>query len=126
VLFRSWLFKAVDVNTGAVEDLFILENASRNAPMPALSPDGQWIAYRAGDNSSLYLIWTDGTQPRLVMDQPAAAISGFAWEKQGHLLAVSLITPENPDGVAVLLQIDPCEAYILPGLHGEVEGILIP
>jgi hypothetical protein len=123
---NGWLFKAVDVNTGAVEDLFILENASRKAPMPALSPDGKWIAYRAGDNSSLYLIRTDGTQPRLVMDQPAAATSGFAWEKQGHLLAVSLVTPENPDGVVVLLQIDPCEAYNLPGLHGEVEGILIP
>jgi hypothetical protein len=123
---NGWLFKAVNVYTGTVEDLFILENASRKAPMPALSPDGKWIAYRAGDNSSLYLIRTDGTQQRLVMDQPAAAISKFVWEKQGHLLAVSLNTPENPDGVVVLLQIDPCEAYIIPGLHGEVEGILVP
>lgn len=122
----GWLFKAVEVNTGVVEDLFILENASPKAPMPALSPDGQWVAYRASDNSSLYLIRTDGTQSRLIMDQPAIAISGFAWESQGHLLAVSMITPHNPDGVVVLLQLDPCEAYILPEMHGLVEGIIIP
>jgi hypothetical protein len=123
---NGWLFKAVEVNTGVEEDLFILENASRKAPMPALSPDSKWIAYRASDNSSLYLIRTDGTQQRLVMDQPTTAISRFVWEKQGHLLAISLITPKSPNGVVVLLQIDPCEAYILPGLHGEVEGMLIP
>ena len=123
---NGWQFKAVNVTTGTVEDLFILDNASRKAPMPALSPDGQWIAYRAADNSSLYLIRTDGTQSRLVIDQPATAISGFVWERQSHLLAVSMITPKNPDGVVLLLQPDPCEAYILPGLQGIVEGILIP
>lgn len=123
---NGWQFKSITVSTGAVEDLFILENASRKAPMPALSPDGQWIAYRAADNSSLYLIRTDGTQSQLVIDRPATAISGFAWEKQGHLLAVSMITLDNPDGVVVLLQLDPCEAYILPGMHGVVEGIIIP
>lgn len=123
---NGWQFKAVSVSTGGVEDLFILENASRKAPMPGLSPDGEWIAYRGGDNSSLYLVRMDGTDQRLVLDQPATAISGFAWERQGHLLAISLLTPENPDGVVIQLQLDPCEAYILPGLHGVVEGILIP
>jgi Tol biopolymer transport system component len=123
---NGWQFKAVGVSTGEVEDLFILENASLKAPMPALSPDGEWIAYRAGDNSSLYLVRIGGTDQRLVLDQPTTAISGFAWERQGHLLAISLLTPENPDGVIIQMQIDPCEAYILPGLHGVVEGILIP
>jgi len=123
---NGWQFKAVGVSTGGVEDLFILENASRKAPMPALSPDGEWIAYRSVDNSSLYLVRMDGTDQRLVLDQPTTAISGFAWERQGHLLAISLLTPENPDGVVIQLQLDPCEAYILPGLHGVVEGILIP
>ena len=124
---NGWLFKTVEVNTGVMEDLFILANASRKAPMPALSPDGEWIAYRGSNNSSLYLIRTDGTQSQLVIDQPAnTAINGFVWESQSHLLAVSMITPDNPDGVVVLLQLDPCEAYILPGIQGAVDGVSIP
>lgn len=123
---NGWQFKAVSASTGGVEDLFILENASRKAPMPALSPDGEWIAYRGMDNSSLYLIRMDGTNQRLVLDKPTTAISGFAWKRQGHLLAISLVTPENPNGIVILLQLDPCEAYILPGLNGVLEEILIP
>ncbi len=38
---------------------FVLTDSSLKAPMPALSPDGQWIAYRARDNSSVYLMSID-------------------------------------------------------------------
>src|SRR5512133_825836 len=44
---NGFLLRAVEVSTGNTRDLFVLENSSRNAPMPAVSPDGKWIAYRA-------------------------------------------------------------------------------
>jgi WD40 repeat protein len=123
----GFLLRAVDISTGATQDLFTLDDSSRKAPYPSVSPDGKWVAYRASNNSSVYLKAMDGASPAwLLIDNPGLATSGIAWEKEGHLLGVSIITPENPGGVVILLQVDPCEAYFLQGLYGEVDGILIP
>jgi hypothetical protein len=73
----------------------------------------------------VYLKAMDGASPTwLLIDNPGLAISGITWEKEGHLLGISVITTENPRGVGVLLQVDPCEAYLLPGLNGEINGII--
>ena len=123
---NGFLLRAVAVSTGNTQDLFVLENSSRKAPMPAVSSDGKWIAYRAIDSSSLYIQGMDGSPARLVLDNPATAINGIAWEKESHLLGVSLITPETPDGEIILIAPDSCEIYRLPGLSGELDGVLIP
>jgi Tol biopolymer transport system component len=94
--------------------------------MPAVSPDGKWIVYRASDNSSLYIKGLDGSPARLLLDNPATAINGIAWDKESHLLGVSLITPEYPDGEIILITPDSCETYRLPGLSGELDGVFIP
>ncbi len=121
----GFMLRAVNVNTGTIHDLFILEDSSRKAPYPAVSPNGQWVAYRASDNSSLYLKEMDGSPARLLLDQPATAISGIVWEQGSHLLGVSLITPETSDGEIILMQFENCEIYRLTQLHGELEGIFI-
>ncbi len=124
---KSFMLHAVNVNTGSIHDLFILEDSSGKAPYPAVSPDGQWVAYRASDNSSLYLKGMDGSPARLLLDRPASAINGIVWEKGSHLLGVSLITPDtSSDGEIILIQYENCEIYRLPELHGELDGIFIP
>lgn len=122
----GFLLRSVDVSTGNSQDLFVIENSSRKAPMPAVSPDGKWIVYRASDNSSLYIKGLDGSPTRLLLDNPATAINGIAWDKESHLLGVSLITPEYPDGEIILITPDSCETYRLPGLSGELDGVFIP
>jgi WD40 repeat protein len=123
---NGFLLRAVEASTGNTQDLFVLENSSRKAPLPAVSPDGKWIAYRASDNSSLYIQGMDGSPARLVLDNPATAMNGIAWEKESHLLGVSLMTPELQDGEIILIAPDSCEIYRLPGLSGELDGVLIP
>lgn len=123
---KGFMLHAVETASATSHDLFILEDSSRKAPLPAISPDGDWIAYRGSDNSSLYLKGMDGSPARLLLDQPAIAINGIAWEKAGHLLGVSLITPETSDGEIFLIQVDNCEIYRIPQLHGELESIFIP
>ncbi len=123
----GFLLRAVEVSTGATRDLFTLEDSSRKAPLPEVSPDGKWMAYRASNNSSVYLKAMDGASPaRLFIENPGLATSSIAWEKEGHLLGISVITHEEQGSVMVLLQVDPCEAYVLPGLNGEINGIMIP
>ncbi|MFZ3071554.1 MAG: hypothetical protein WA110_10595, partial [Anaerolineaceae bacterium] len=114
----GFLLRSVNVETGDTEDLFVLENSSGKAPMPAISPDGKWIAYRARDNSSLYLKGMDGSPARLLLDNPATAINGLAWESAGHFLAVSLITSADQEGEMLLIAPDSCETYRLSGMNG--------
>ena len=123
---EGFMLRAVNVNTGSVHDLFILDNSSRKAPYPAVSPDGQWIAYRGRDNSSLYIKGMDGSPTRLILDKPADAISGIVWEKDSHLLGVSLITDQYSDGEIILMQFENCEIYKLSELHGAIESVYIP
>jgi hypothetical protein len=106
--------------------LFVLENSSRKAPEAAISPDGKWVAYRAEDNSSLYLKGMDGSPARLLLDHPALAINGIVWEKTGNLLGISMITEEYPQGEIILIAPDSCESYRLPGLNGALDAIIIP
>ena len=125
---EGWLLRAIDVASGEIQDLFVLDNSSRKAPMPALSPDGQWIAYRGVDNVSLYLIRMDGTQDHVLVEDPsnANAISGIVWSPDGSWLGVSLVTPGTQNGEVILMQPQGCQAYNLPSLNGDVDGLLIP
>ena len=122
----GFLLRSVDVQTGNTLDLFSLEDSSRKAPMPALSPDGKQIAYRASNNSSLYLKGMDGSSARLMLENPALAINGLVWSKDSRLLGVSLITTQNQDGEIIVIAPDTCETYRLPGLSGELDGMFIP
>ena len=105
-----------------------MEDPSLKAPNATVSPDGTWIAYRGVDNGSLYMMRMDGTQRRLLIEKPslAYAISGIAWGPGGDLLGVSMLTPDAPDGSVILMKWETCETYILPSLHGELDGLLIP
>jgi len=122
----GFLLREVNVANGISEDLFVLENSSIKAPMPALSPDGQWIAYRARDNNSVYLESLSGGPARLLLEKPGLAVNGLTWERGGHLLGVSVMTDGVPDGSFLLIAVDSCETYRLPGLSGELDGVFIP
>jgi WD40 repeat protein len=117
--------RRVAVDSLISEDLSVLKGSSLKAPMPALSPDGKRIAYRARDNSSVYLRNMDGSQERLLLSDPGDAVNGIAWDRGGHLLGVSVMTTEYPEGEMLLIAVDNCETYRLPGLRGELDGVLI-
>ena len=90
-----------------------------------LSPDGNWIAYRGRDNSSLYLVHPDGSDMHLVLDHVGAI--GIEWSRSGWL-GVSLRMPNSDESTIVLIKPEGCEAYQLTtALHGDLlEGLFIP
>ena len=123
---EGFLLKAAGADSGAVQDLFVLKDSSRKAPVPSVSPDGQWVVYRGSDNASLYGMAMDGSQARLLFDKPADAIGGLAWSQDSAWLIISLITPEAPNGQMVLLQPESCQVYLVPDLVGNPEGLVMP
>jgi dipeptidyl aminopeptidase/acylaminoacyl peptidase len=120
----AWKVQAVDVATLAASDLFTIENGSPKSLGAVLSPDGNWIAYRGQEADSLVLVRTDGTQMRTVIEN-SGGITGIAWSQSGWM-GVSLFNPDDYARKIVLLQPESCQAHVLPGLHGDLEGLFLP
>ncbi|MBW6472370.1 MAG: hypothetical protein K0B14_04535 [Anaerolineaceae bacterium] len=123
---NGFMLRSVNIITGDSKDVFALENSSMKASWSSISPDGNWIAYRAKDNASLYLKNLDGSPARLVLDNPAIAINGITWDKGGQLLGVSLITEQNQEGEIFIIAPDSCETYHLTGVSGMLDAVYIP
>jgi hypothetical protein len=119
----AWKVYSYDLESGSSQELFTIENGTPKFLNPKLSPDGKWIAYRGRDNSSLYLVHTDGTDMHLVLDNVGA--EGITWTSSGWL-GVSLYNTNSSNGLVILFKPDSCEAYLLPELHGELDGIYLP
>jgi WD40 repeat protein len=120
----AWKVFSYDIASGTVEERFTIEDGTAKFLNAKLSPDGNWIAYRGRDNSSLYLVHSDGSDNHLVADN--VGIVGVEWSRSGWL-GVSLRSA-NPDETRfVLFNPDGCEAYLLPTtLHGDLEGLFMP
>ena len=119
----AWKVFSFDLASSAVQERFTIENGTPKFLNAKLSPDGNWIAYRGRDNSSLYLVHTDGSGMRLLVDNAGAV--GVEWGGSGWL-GVSLEQQGSGESTVVLMKPDGCEPYLLPALHGELEGLSIP
>ena len=116
--------RAVDPQTGEYEELFEINDASAKSLSAALSPDGQWLAYRGSDNSSVRIIKMDGSQERLLLDHPSVATSGIVWSGSGWL-GVSLAQSNGQNESMILVNPETCEIYQVPGVSGTLEGLFI-
>ncbi len=120
----AWKVYAFDLASGTVQERFTIENGTPKFLNAKLSPDGNWIAYRGRDNSSLYLVHPDGSDMHLALDNVGAV--GVEWSRSGWL-GVSLRKPNSDESMVVLIRPDGCEAYLLPAvLHGDLEGLFVP
>jgi hypothetical protein len=121
----AWQVRTVDLVSGENEVKFLIEDGSYKALNAALSPDGQWIAYRGRDNASVHLIKTDGSGARLLVDSVGVGTSGIAWTASGWP-ALTVMTDDS--GNVKLLLVDPatCSAYVLPNFKGVLQGIVMP
>lgn len=120
----AWKVYSYDLASGTTQERFNIENGTPKFLNPKLSPDGNWIAYRGQDNSSLYLVRTDGSDMHLLLDN--VGVAGVEWSRSGWL-GVSLRQANTDESVMVIIKPDGCEAYLLPtALHGDLEGLYIP
>ncbi len=119
----AWNVYAFDLAGGTTQELFTIEDGTPKALNPSLSPDGNWMAYRGRDNSSVYLMHPDGSDGHLVLD--SANAFGIAWGGSSWL-GVSLDQGNDNGRVVVLVNPDTCQVYRLPGLNGDLEGLYMP
>ncbi len=116
--------RSVDPFTGNYEELFLVEDASVKEMNGVLSPDGQWMAYRARDNNSVRLIKMDGSGSRLLLDSPAMGTSGIAWSENGWL-GISLMNQDGINQQLLLLKPQSCELYRLPEINANLLGLFV-
>ena len=120
----AWKVFAYETGSGVTQELFTIENGTPKFLSPKLSPDGQWIAYRGKDNSSVYLVHPDGSGMHLLVEN--AGVNGLEWSLSGWL-GLSLRKPNSSESRIVLVKPDGCEAYRSPDtLHGELQGLYLP
>jgi dipeptidyl aminopeptidase/acylaminoacyl peptidase len=120
----AWKVYSYDLASGTAQERFTIENGTPKFLNPQLSQDGNWIAYRGRDNSSVYLVHPDGSDMHLIIDNAGAV--GIEWSGSGWL-GVSMGTTDPDVSTVALIKPDGCEAYLLPAaLHGELEGLFIP
>jgi sugar lactone lactonase YvrE len=119
----AWKIYRYNLNDGQTQELFTIENATAKALEPRISPDGQWIAYRGHDNSSVYLIRSDGSDERLVVENGSA--NGLAWTASGWL-GVSLHDYQSEQTTLALIDPETCTIYRTTGLSGQLEDLYLP
>jgi Tol biopolymer transport system component len=120
----AWKVYAYSFTNDTAEERFTIENGTPKFLNPKLSPDGNWIAYRGQDNSSLYLTRTDGSEAHLVIDN--AGVVGIEWTRSGWL-GLSLRKANSTESVLVLTKPERCEAYQASfPLKGDLQGLFIP
>ncbi len=118
----AWEVYAYDFSAATTQVQFTIENGTPKFLNPQLSPDGNWIAYRGRDNSSLYLVHPDGSDMHLVLDNVGAA--GIAWATNDWL-GISIMTADPADQPVLLLNPHTCESYWLSGLNGQLESLFL-
>lgn len=121
----AWMVRVVDLASGTAQDLTTIENGSMKMLAAALSPDEAWIAYRGRGNDSLYMMHPDGSAMRVVMEQPALAMSGVQWSASGWL-GVSLIDGDQQRRTLLIVKPESCQVLRLPMGQGELEGLWLP
>jgi Tol biopolymer transport system component len=118
----AWKVFSYDLVRRATLELSTIENGTPKFLNPKLSPDGNWIAYRGRDNSSLYLVHPDGSDMHLVLDNVGAV--GIDWTSSGWL-GVSIGIDDPYVQKVLLINLDTCDSYIMNGLHGQLGGLVI-
>ena len=120
----AWKVYSYNLANNETRERFTIENGTPKFLNAKLSPDGNWIAYRGRDNSSLYLVHPDGSDMHLVLDGIGAV--GVEWSRSGWL-GVSVQVPNSTASRIVIVKPERCEAYLLSAnLKGELEGLFIP
>jgi Tol biopolymer transport system component len=124
--------RAVDIHTGQVQDLFTIDSAKGGFAL--LSPEGTHLAFAEmtfGMTSyGIYVAALDGSDKRLVagMDLNGIGISVNAWSPDGKWLALTVMqfSGGQETETPVLLNLETCQAYPLPGLSGRVASWSAP
>jgi hypothetical protein len=120
----AWKMFSYDLSDEVTHELFTIENGTPKFLNAKISPDGNWIAYRGGDNSSLYLVHPDGSNMHLLIDN--AGVVGVEWSNSGWL-GMSMKKQNSDQSVITLIKPDACEIQLLPiTIQGDLQGLFVP
>ncbi len=121
---NAWKVQRYNLKTQTVEELFTLNEGTIKYLDPEISPDGEWLAYRALDSSSVRLVRMDGSEDHLLIECLHGVELAWAWANR---LAITLREPGSVESQTILVDILNCAVTALPeDLTGTIEAIQLP
>jgi hypothetical protein len=123
------VIELIDIATGALQTVVVTHH---QRSIPALSPDGQWIAYLdkvVGKMAAgIYLVRLDGSERRLLVQLDYRWMSAPQWSPGGKWLTFSLSQDDflNPEMLPTLVNVETCQVAPLNWLSGEIRLWLQP
>lgn len=72
-----------------------LESGTSNSITPVISPDGASIAYASSHNHQIWVMGSDGSNPRLLPSGEGLTFMGVAWSPSGRRLAYIVHHPNT-------------------------------
>ncbi len=123
------VIKLIDSTSGATQPVLTTRGQTS---IPALSPDGQWIAYLdkviGKMASGIYIARLDGSESRLLVQLDYHWTSNPRWSPDGKWLSFSISQDDflNPRTIPTLVNLDSCQVIPLPWLKDEIRFWLQP
>jgi Tol biopolymer transport system component len=123
------VIKLIDVSSGAAQ---ITLPTQRQTSIPALSPDGQWIAYTdkvIGKMApGIYITRLDGSERRLLVQLDTHWTTDPRWSPDGKWLSFSVPQDDflHPRTIPTLVNLDSCQVVPLPWLKDEIRFWINP
>ncbi|MGD8456914.1 MAG: hypothetical protein PVF83_11045 [Anaerolineales bacterium] len=122
------VIQGVDVETG-IREILLQTEVIKPTSRPAISPDGEWIAYQDEVFGQLtkgaYIAHLDGSgrRPLVAIDSEIGVAIGD-WSPDGQWLVVNIYDwdIDQSNAIPVLVQPSTCSVYPLFHLHGEIVG----
>ena len=113
----------MDVDSGAVTDLFLIDNGKGG--FIQLSPDGKRLAFSemvfGATSYGIYVSNLDGSQKQLVAGSDLIVVA-TAWSPDSRWLMLKVMQWDgaSTEESAVLLQPDTCQMAAMPSIAGSV------
>ncbi len=107
--FSIHLFRA-NVESGELTNLSGVDLQTSDG-QPVFSPDGEWIAFtrkktRAPMGKQLWLMRSDGSEPRALTEDAEWHYSNPTWSPDGSRLVVQVVSLTEPEALPALWQVD--------------------
>jgi hypothetical protein len=116
--------QTINLQTGQIQDHFVINNVKGG--FARLSPDGKRLAFSEMifglPSYGIYVANLDGTGKRQLAGLETGMATTGAWSPNSRWLTLTVMNSDGENAQALLLQVNTCQALLIPGGKGQVSA----